>query len=260
VAPHSRAGLERHEAVWLGGGRIHHLPDVDAHPVAQDRQLVHEGDVHRAEHVLEQLGELRLLGAGDRDHLVADELVQLDRAVQALLGQRAHDLGRVAERVVGAARVDALRREGKVEVAAGRQPRLLEERREALARGARVGGGLEHHELPLLQHARQGVAGVDQRLEVWLAVAGQRGRHGHHDGVHLGQVGVAGGRVEALADPGEHVVGDVLDVRATGAQRLDDAPVDVHAHHVLARLGEGDGQRQPDISEADYPDPHSRAV
>jgi hypothetical protein len=33
-----------------------------------------------------------------------------------------------------------------------------------------------------------------------------------------------------------------------------------HAHDVLARLGEGDSQRQPDVPEADDPDTHSRAV
>ena len=35
---------------------------------------------------------------------------------------------------------------------AGREPRLLEDRPQALARGAGVGGRLEHHQLALAQH------------------------------------------------------------------------------------------------------------
>ena len=38
-----------------------------------------------------------------------------------------------------------------MEVAARREPRLLEQRRDPLARGARVGGGLEHHQLARLR-------------------------------------------------------------------------------------------------------------
>ena len=50
------------------------------------------------------------------------------------------------------------------------------------------------------------------------------------------------------------LVGDVLDRRAAGRE-LGDAPVvDVDADHLLARLGERDGQRQADISQSDDAD------
>ena len=80
VSAHAGSGLERHEAVGLGCRGVDDLPDVDAHPVAQDRQLVHERDVHRAEDVLEQLGELGRLRCRDLHDLVADLAVELDRA------------------------------------------------------------------------------------------------------------------------------------------------------------------------------------
>ena len=187
-------------------------------------------------------------------------LVELDGPAQALVGQPADDLGRVAQRVVGAARVDPLGREGEEEVAPGRQAGLLQQRGEALARGAGVGGRLEHHQLARLQHVGERRAGVDQRLQIRLAVGGQRRRHRHHDGVDLGQVGVARRRGEALRDRLQALVGDVLDVRGPLVERPDHAGVDVHAHHVVPRLREGDDQRQTHVPKPDYSDLHRRAV
>ena len=73
-------GIEAHEAERLRRGGVDHLPDVDPHPVAQHRELVDQRDVDRAEDVLEQLRQLRRLGRGDHQHLVADALVQPRRA------------------------------------------------------------------------------------------------------------------------------------------------------------------------------------
>ena len=66
VAAHPRTGLEAHEPVGLGRGGVDDLPDVDPHPLGEDRQLVDERDVDRAEDVLQQLGHLRDLGRRDR--------------------------------------------------------------------------------------------------------------------------------------------------------------------------------------------------
>ena len=62
VPAHPGPGLEAHEPERLGRGGVDHLPDVDAEPLAELRQLVDEGDVDRAEDVLEQLRELGRLG------------------------------------------------------------------------------------------------------------------------------------------------------------------------------------------------------
>ena len=72
VAAHPRARLEAHEAERLGRGGVDHLPDVDPEAVGELGELVDEGDVDRAEDVLEQLRELGRLGRGDGDDLVAD--------------------------------------------------------------------------------------------------------------------------------------------------------------------------------------------
>ena len=113
----------------LVGGGVDDLPNVDAEPVAEHRQLVDERDVDRAEDVLEQLGELGGVGAADLDHRVADLRVELDRALGARVGQPTDELRGGADRVVGAARVDSLWREGEVEVPARRETGFLEDRR-----------------------------------------------------------------------------------------------------------------------------------
>jgi hypothetical protein len=129
-----------------------------------------------------------------------------DGAVAARVRQAAHDLRRGAQREVGAARVDALGREGEVEVGAGREARLREDRREAVARRARIGRGLPHDHQPGLQHLREGLRGVEQRAKIGLAVDRERRRDADQQRVALGQRGaVAGGR-----DPRRHSGKDVV--------------------------------------------------
>ena len=67
VTAEAGAGLEAHEAERLRGGGVDDLPDVDAHAVAELRQLVDQRDVDGAEDVLEQLGQLGRLRGGHRD-------------------------------------------------------------------------------------------------------------------------------------------------------------------------------------------------
>ena len=57
-----------------------------------------------------------------------------------------------------------------MEVAAGDEAGLLEDRQHALARGARVGRGLQDDQLAGLEHVRDRLRGADQRAEVGLAV------------------------------------------------------------------------------------------
>ena len=64
-----------------------------------------------------------------------------------------------------------------MEVAPGHEARLLEDRREVLARRPGEARGLEDHELAGLQHAGERVGGGLQRPEVGLAIGGQRRRH-----------------------------------------------------------------------------------
>src|SRR5262249_32808310 len=100
--------LEAHEAERLRRRSLHDLPDVDAHPVAELRELVDERDVDRAEDVLEQLRELRRFGRGNLDDLLAGAAVQLGRTVCALRRNAADDLRHVLRLPVLATRIDAL--------------------------------------------------------------------------------------------------------------------------------------------------------
>ena len=64
------ARIERHEAEWLGGRGVDHFPDVDAHAVAHQGDLIGEADVDHAECILEQLDHLGHLRRADRNHFL----------------------------------------------------------------------------------------------------------------------------------------------------------------------------------------------
>ena len=197
VATHPGARLEAHEAERLGRRGVDDLPDVDPHPVRQDRQLVDERDVDRAEDVLQQLGQLRDLRRGDGDERLAHAAVEVEGSLGALACEAADELGRVADREVRAAGIDALGREREREVLARVQTRLLQQRHQMLARRAGEGGRLEHDELALADHAGQRLGGGEQRSEVGLAVAVERRGDADEDRLGLVQLDGAGGEGEA---------------------------------------------------------------
>ncbi len=256
MSPHPRAGLEAHEAVRLRRGRGDDLPDVDAHPVREHRELVHQRDVHRAEDVLEKLRELRHLGRRDTDDLLADEAVELLGAVAAGLREPANHLRGVREREVGAARVDAFGREREVEVDPGAQPAGFEQRSDALARRAGIGGRFDHHELAGRDKRSERLRARQQGTQIRLAVRGERRRHADEDRVAGGERRVVRGGLEAPAHLRERPVGDVLDVGVPVGDRLDLARVDIDAQDLGAGLREADCERQPDVAESDDADAH----
>ena len=139
VAADAGTGREAHVAEGLGGGGVDGLPDVDAEVGGEHGQLVDEGDVDVAEGVLQQLGELGLLGRGDRDGALDDRVVErLHRGQRGGVDAGDH-LGRVDQGPGGIARVDALGAVAEVEVLARHQARaLLEERPHQLLGGAGV--------------------------------------------------------------------------------------------------------------------------
>ena len=67
VAADARARRELHEPERLGRRRVDDLPDVEAHPLAQQRELVDERDVDVAEDVLEELRQLGGVGRRQLD-------------------------------------------------------------------------------------------------------------------------------------------------------------------------------------------------
>jgi hypothetical protein len=90
------------------------------------------------------------------------------------------------------ARVHALGGEGEVEVAAGDETGLLEDRQDALARGAGIGGGLQDDQLAGLQDVGDDLRGAEQRPEVGLAIGRQRRRDADDDRVAGAETGGAG--------------------------------------------------------------------
>ena len=184
--------------------------------------------------------------------------VELAGALGAGLGHAADQLRRGPDRVVGAAGVDPLRREGEVELLAGRHPGLLEDRQQPLPGGARVGGRLEHHELARPQDLGERIGGIDQVGEVRFARARQRRRDADDHRVAGLELGVVARRLELAAERSQRLVGDVLDVAAAGGERLDLARVGVEADHLVTHLGESDREGQADVAEADNPDLHGR--
>ena len=65
VTPHSGPRSESEVAEWLGRRSVDCLPHVDTHGLGEHGQFVDQRDVHVAEGVLQQLGELGLPGAGN---------------------------------------------------------------------------------------------------------------------------------------------------------------------------------------------------
>ena len=67
--PYPGPGIEGHVAERLGRGGLDDLPDIDAHAFEDHLELVDQGDVDRAEDVLQELGGLGDPGRGDRNRL-----------------------------------------------------------------------------------------------------------------------------------------------------------------------------------------------
>ena len=214
----------------------------------------------RAEDVLEQLRHLGHLGGGDRDDRLADAAVEALGLGGAGGGEAADDLRRVGQGVRLVARIDALGREGQVEVDAGLQAGLLEDRQQALARRARVGRRLQDDQLAGLQDVGDGLRGGQQRAEVGLAVRRQRGRDGDDDRVRESQARSARGGLQLRADGGELLRRDVLDVGLTATDRGHLGHARVDADHSLAGLGERDGQRKADVAESNDADGHASSL
>ena len=127
----------------------------------------------------------------------------------------ADDLRHGLRRPVLATRVDALGREGEVEVRAGRQAAApLEDRLHLLARRTRVRRRLEDDEVALAKAGRDLLGGGDEDAQVRLALPRERCRERDEDRVGLAQLVVVGRRRdesgvdERLQDVGR----DVLDV------------------------------------------------
>ena len=138
-----------------------------------------------------------------------------------------------------------------MEVLAGLEAgELLQDRLHDLARRSRVGGRLEDDELAgaePLGDARDG--GGDDR-EVGLALLRQRRRERDQDRVRARELVVVGRGADgsALDERRELFRRNVLDVALAAVDPLDDAPLDVDQHDVVAAVREYLGKWQADVA------------
>ena len=101
----------------------------------------------------------------------------------------------------------------------------------------------------------------DDEAHVRLALRRQRRRDADEQHVRSGQLGEIRGRAEEArgGGRGQPATLEVLDVVAPGAERVDLLGIDVEPDDRDALLGEGQGERQPDVPEAEDAD-DERAV
>ena len=154
---------------------------------------------------------------------------------------------------VGVARIHALGRERQEDVAADLEAAALERRLHHLVGRARVGRGLEDDQHAGMEVRRDRLDRRDHEGEVRILGLAERRRHADVHGVERPQHGEVGGRREP---PGGHEAGDLLvrhvrDVRLAAVHRGDLGAVEVDADGVEPGAGELDGERQPDVPEAD---------
>ena len=188
VPADARAGREAHEPERLGRGGVDDLPDVEAHPLAQQGELVDERDVDVAEDVLEQLGQLGRVGRGHLDDVLVDVAQQRGRACRALRRRGADEPRDALAGARRIARVDPLGGEREVEVGAGLEPAALEDLAERAGRRARERRRLEDDQLTLADGAADGLGGGQDRREVRVLGRRDRRRDADEDRVGVGQV------------------------------------------------------------------------
>ena len=177
-------GSKRMNPNGLVAGGVDDLPDVDLHPVAEQRELVDERDVDRAEDVLEQLRELRRLRAWRPRRPRRRSARRARRRGSRQSSVRPPTTFGVV-RIVWSVRPGSMRSGEKARLKSRPAARPDSSRigQQALAGGARVGGRLEHHQLALVQDPRERGRGVDDVAEVRLALVGERGRDADQDRV-----------------------------------------------------------------------------
>ena len=91
MAADTGPGIERLKAERLGGCRLDYVPDVDAHPHAQQFQLIHQRDVHAPVDVFEQLGHFRHGGSRNRHGAAKNRSIKLSTQLRSRWIETAHN-------------------------------------------------------------------------------------------------------------------------------------------------------------------------
>ena len=220
---------------------------------AHEGELVGQGDVHVAEDVLVELGELRDLGAGDFQD-AGDDLTVEERGHLAAHGRNAADnLRDVPDREAAVPRVDPLRRKDEVKVRADPKPLGLEHGEQELLGRPGIGRRLEDDQLGGAEMAGDLLRCGDDEGDVRILRFPQGGGNADDDRVGLREDrGVGGGGVPPVSDRLlESRTLDVLNVRAAEIQGSNPIQVRLQPCDTEPCAGELDGQGKADVALPD---------
>lgn len=247
VAADARAGVQDVDARVLVRD-ADDLGDVHAADAADLGELVGEGDVHRAEGVLYDLGHLGGADVSDGDLALAEAGVDLRHGL-AHLGVVGSDGAVVVQQLVDhVARDDALGGVDEPDVlAAG----LGEQRANEAVDGVGRDGGLDYEHGALRRDLEHGLACRHDVARVDLLVELVVGR-GYRDDVGVADL-VVGGELDAgLQGVGEQPIQALLlEGGLAGVERGDELLVVVRAHDLHAVGCHHEGGGQADVAETD---------
>ena len=204
--------------------------------------------------ILGHLGALRTRYHLDR---LADPSVQRGRALRTGGGHASDHLGAFADPVLLIAGVHTLRTEREERILSDASPIPLQDRGDHLPRRTWIGGGFQHQECTRREVRYGGLCASDDGTQVRVVVLVERGRQADDERFPIPKPfgGAAGMEVACRCHGGKRGTRNVFDVRATVRYRGDLAGIDVNAEHIIASLGEGYCQGQPDVAESDDADP-----
>ena len=255
VASHAGPGVEGHEAEGLRRGRVDDLPDVDVHPVAELGELVHQGDVHAPENVLQKLAHLGHAGTRDPVDLLRrhQDPEQGGGGLPGRLVDPPYNLGGVVRRKMLVSRVDPLGGEREQIVSSHLSSGGLQDGTDQLFRGAGIRRGLENDQGSRRHMGGQGLSSGLDIGEIRRLHPVERRGHADHRGIGPGALLKRGvGAQRPRGDQrGQHLRGDVGNIAHARVDAGHPIQADVDSPDPDPCPGEAHRQRQTDVPQTD---------
>ena len=182
-------GSER-QKIPLGSRGLKHLGRIDADPVKQKRELVHQRNVEIALRILDHFRGLGYTDGARPIHARSDDTrVNRRNTIERFRRVPRHDLGNAGQGVLVVARIDALGRIADKKIPLPLHPRvLLQSRNTDFLRRPRIDGRLEYHRRTRLEIGTHRGARAKKRAKVRLVRFVHRGWHGDDDKISVAQL------------------------------------------------------------------------
>src|SRR5579863_6957276 len=245
MAADTRTRLETHDPKRFRCRSIDHVPNVDAHSIAEQRHLVDKRDVDGPERVFEYLRHLGDTRARNTQYFRNRLFVEGRRHVETLGGNGAHDLIRIVRVEAFVTRIDSLGGESQEEIFAADQLATLQNRKHDFFRRPRIGRALENDELTRSKLRRDVVHYVRDIRDIRFFVRRQRCRNADDDDVaaseprHIRRRGELSGCYDAR----EILVADVANVVETLIRLRNPNRAAIECEDLKVRLRLLDGKR-----------------